>query len=84
MASRSKDNYLSTQFKRIAVRRGAKRAALAVAHTILVMMYHMLSRRTSYSDLGCTYFDHQNIQHVVRRSVNRLENLGYKVSLVPA
>ena len=84
MASRSKDNYLSTQFKRISVRRGAKRAALAVAHTILVMMYHMLSRRTSYSDLGCAYFDHQNIQHVVRRSVNRLENLGYKVSLVPA
>jgi len=84
MASRSKDSYLSSQFKRISVRRGAKRAALAVAHSILVIMYHILSRGTSYSDLGGAYFDQKNIQHVVRRSVSRLENLGFKVSLVPA
>ena len=44
MAARSKNTYLSAQFKRISVRRGAKRAALAVAHTILVTMYHMLAR----------------------------------------
>jgi transposase len=83
-ASRSKNTYLSAQFKRISVRRGAKRAALAVAHTILVTMYHMLARGTSYSELGGVYFDQRNVKRVVRRSVTRLENLGFKVSLTPA
>jgi len=84
MASRSKDTYLAAQFKRISVRRGAKRAALAVAHTILVTMYQMLSRRVGYHDLGGAYFDRANVQRVVRRSVTRLENLGFRVSLAPA
>lgn len=84
MASHSKNTYLSAQFKRISVRRGAKRAALAVAHTILVTMYNMLSRNTTYNDLGSAYFDQRNVQRVVHRSVARLENLGFKVSVVPA
>lgn len=84
MASRSKNTYLSAQFKRISVRRGAKRAALAVAHIILVTMYHMLSRGTTYNDLGNAYFDQKNVQRVIHRSVTRLENLGFKVSVVPA
>jgi transposase len=83
-ASRSKNTYLSAQFKRISVRRGAKRAAMAVAHTILVTMYHMLARGMSYNELGGAYFDQRNMKRVVRRSVTRLENLGFKVSLVPA
>jgi transposase len=83
-ASRSKNTYLSAQFKRISVRRGAKRAALAVAHTILVTMYHMLVRGTTYNDLGGAYFDQRNVKRVVYRSVTRLENLGFKVSLIPA
>ena len=82
-ASRSKNTYLSAQFKRISVRRGAKRAAMAVAHTILVTMYHMLTRGTTYNDLGGAYFDQRNVKRVVFRSVTRLENLGFKVSLVP-
>lgn len=84
MATRTKNTYLSAQFKRISIRRGAKRAALAVAHTILVTMYHMLARGTSYSDLGGTYFDQRNVDRVVHRSVARLENLGFKVSIAPA
>lgn len=84
MAARTKNTYLSAQFKRISIRRGAKRAALAVAHTILVTMYHMLARGTSYSDLGGTYFDQRNVQQVIHKSVTRLENLGFKVSIVPA
>ena len=84
MASRSKNTYLSAQFKRISVRRGAKRAALAVAHTILVTMYHMLARGMSYRELGGAYFDQRNVQRVIRRSVTRLENLGFKVSIAPA
>jgi transposase len=83
-ASRSKNTYLSAQFKRISVRRGAKRAASAVAHTILVTMYQMLARGTTYNDLGGTFFDQRNVKRVVHRSVTRLENLGFKVSLVPA
>ena len=84
MAARTKNTYLSAQFKRISIRRGAKRAALAVAHTILVSMYHMLARGMSYSELGGAYFDQRNVKRVVRRSVARLENLGFKVSIVPA
>ena len=83
MASRSKNTYLSAQFKRISIRRGAKRAALAVAHTILVTMYHMLARGESYNELGGAYFDQRNVQRVVHRSVARLENLGFKVSITP-
>ena len=84
MAARTKNTYLSAQFKRISVRRGAKRAALAVAHSILVTMYHMLARGTKYSDLGGTYFDQMNVDRVIHKSITRLENLGFKVSLVPA
>jgi transposase len=84
MASRSKNTYLSAQFKRISVRRGAKRAALAVAHTTLVTMYHMLTRGRSYIELSGDYFDQTNVRRVVNRSVSRLERLGFKVSLVPA
>ena len=84
MASRSKNTYLSAQFKRIAARRGAKRAALAVAHTILITMYHMLSRGMNYNDLGGAYFDQRNVQQVVRRSISRLEDLGFTVNVAPA
>lgn len=84
MAARTKNTYLSAQFKRLSVRRGAKRAALAVAHTILVTMYHMVSRGTSYSDLGGAYFDQRNVDRVIHKSVMRLENLGFKVSIAPA
>ncbi|MCX6000147.1 MAG: IS110 family transposase, partial [Chloroflexi bacterium] len=65
-------------------RRGAKRAALAVAHTILVTMYHMLAGGKSYIELGGDYFDRKNVQRVVSRSVNRIEQLGYKVTIEPA
>lgn len=84
MAARTKNTYLSAQFKRISVRRGAKRAVLAVAHSILVTMYHMLTSGTHYSDLGGTYFDRRNLDRLVHKSVARLENLGFKVTVVPA
>ena len=84
MASHSRDTYLAAQFKRISTRRGAKRAALAVAHSILVVMYHILSEGTNYRDLGSTYFDQRNVHRTVNRSVARLQNLGFKVSLIPA
>ncbi len=83
-AARTKNTYLSAQYRRIAARRGANRAAVAVAHTILVMIYHMLQRQLSYYELGATYYDERDKQALVRRTVRRLEKLGYKVNIEAA
>lgn len=82
-ASRSRDNYLAAQFHRIARRRGKKRAAIAVAHSILVIAYHMLRNRTEYRELGGDYFDKRNIERLQRTLVKRLEGLGFQVALEP-
>ncbi|MFQ5879627.1 MAG: transposase [Dehalococcoidia bacterium] len=83
-AARSRRTYLSAQYHRLAARRGGKRAVVAVAHTILVMTYHLLRDATVYRELGADYFDHRNREATMRRSVRRLERLGYKVSLEAA
>lgn len=83
-AGRSRDNYLSAQFRRLAARRGKKRAAVAVAHSILVIAFHMLRDGTDYHDLGGDYFDKRNKKQIQRGLVKRLESLGLKVSLEPA
>ena len=83
-AGRRKDHYLGAQYRRLAARRGKKRAAVAVAHSILVIAYHMIKRGTEYVELGGDYFDKRNRQQVQRRLVKRLEQLGFKVSLEPA
>jgi len=80
-AVRTRGTYLSVQYHRIAARRGGKRAIVAVAHTILVIIYHMLKNGTAYRDLGANHFDKVNEQAVVKRTVKRLEKLGYKVTL---
>jgi transposase len=82
-AGHMKNNYLSAQFRRLAARRGKKRAAVAVAHSILVIAYHMLNRGTEYVDLGGDYFDRRNEQTLQRTLVNRLERLGLKVTIEP-
>jgi transposase len=82
-ASRSKDNYLAAQFRRLAARRGKKRAAIAVAHSILVIAYHMLRDGSEYRELGGDYFDRRNKAHLQRHLVKRLEGLGMKVMLEP-
>lgn len=83
-AGRSRDTYLGAQYRRIAARRGKKRAAGAVAHSILVIAYHMLNRGTLYTDLGSDYFERRNEQQIKRQLVKRLENPGYKVALETA
>ena len=80
-AGRSKRTYLGAQFRRLAARRGKKRAAVAVGHTILVIVYHLLTEGSVYQDLGPQYFDARDRQRVERRLVHRLEALGYKVAL---
>lgn len=83
-ASRTKNTYVSAQYRRIAARRGANRAAVAVAHTILVIIYHILTRGTTYQELGANFYDERDKQAVARRAVKRLEQLGYKVAIEAA
>lgn len=82
-ASRTRDNYLAAQFRRLAARRGKKRAAVAVAHSILVIAYHMLRNGTEYRELGGDYFDRRNQAQLQRNLVKRLEGLGLQVTLEP-
>jgi transposase len=84
VASKTKDTYLAAQYRRIAARRGKKRALIALGHTILVIIYHILTERKPYHELGGRYFDQRERGQVERRLVRRLERLGYSVSLQPA
>lgn len=77
--------YLGAQYHRIAPRRGSKRAAVAVAHSIIVIVYHLLADDSAtYDDLGHSYFDRRSDHRLTRRLVSRLEGLGYAVTLAPA
>jgi transposase len=82
-AARKRDTYLAAQYRRLAARRGKNRAAVAVGHTILIIMYQLLTHETEYQDLGVQYFDERDRAAVERRLVRRLEQLGYAVSLEP-
>lgn len=82
-AARAKGTYLRDKFFRLKGRRGYKRAAIAIAHKILVAVYHMLSQQVSYNDLGDLYLDKLNKSHLTRNLVHRLERLGYSVTLTP-
>ena len=83
-ASRTRNTYLMAQYRRLAARRGRKKALVAVGHTILVIFYCLLTRPTLYHDLGPHYFDERDRRTFERRLVRRLEALGCKVSLDPA
>jgi transposase len=80
-AAKAKGTYLRDKFYRLKARRGHKRAAVAIAHKILVAIYHMFSHRVCYNELGDLYLDKLNKQHVTRNLVHRLERLGYTVTL---
>ena len=83
-AARTKGTYLAAQYHRLVGRRGKNRAAVAVGHTILIALYHMLRDGVTYEDLGPLYFDERDRQATVGRSVRRLEALGYRVTLETA
>lgn len=80
-ASRTKETYLASQYHRIAARRGANRAALAVAHSILTIAYHILKKKQPYIELGPNYYEERKRQTVVKQSIKKLEALGYKVTV---
>ncbi len=80
-AAHTKGTYFNAQFRRIAARRGPKRAAVAVQHSILTVIYHLLRDGLVYQDLGPKHFERLNTAHLTRHHVAKLEALGFKVSL---
>ena len=80
-AARTRDTYLSAQFWRLARRIGKKKAAIAVAHSILVICWHLLHDDVDYDDLGGDYFTRRNQNRQRDRLINQLHNLGYRVTL---
>lgn len=83
-AGRTKATYVGAQYRRMARTKGAKRAAVIVAHTLVVDLWYMLHRQQPYVDLGVEYFDQRDRERVQRQAVKRLEALGYQVTLKPA
>ena len=82
-AVRKKDSYLQAQFYRLRARRGAKKAIVAVAASMLTAIYHMLKDGTVYQDPGATFFDRRANRAQTKRLVARLHSLGYDVQLTP-
>ncbi|HEV8632788.1 MAG TPA: IS110 family transposase [Chloroflexota bacterium] len=81
--ARSRGSYLHAQYHRLARRRGKHKAATAVAHSLVVIIYCMLRDHRPYSDLGTDYFDQRDALLIRRHHVQRLEQLGYTVTLTP-
>jgi len=80
-ASHTKGTYLAAQYRRLSKRRGRKRALVAVGHTLLVIVYHVLKRGTTYAELGADFLDRLEPERLTRQLVKRLESLGHKVTL---
>ena len=80
-ASHVKNSYFAAQYRRLAARRGKKRALVAVAHSVLVVIYHVLKNNVEYKDLGPDYFDRLEPERMKRYLVRRLQKLGFDVTL---
>jgi len=80
-AARTKQTYLSAQFRRLTTRLGKKRALVAVGHSILVIVWHVLSKRRSYQELGGDYFDRRNEDVYRKKLIRKLEDIGLKVTV---
>jgi hypothetical protein len=82
-ASHTKATYLSAQYRRLARRRGKKKALVALAHTLLVMCYEVLRKGEAYRELGADYLDKLTPERRTQQLVRQLEQLGHKVTLEP-
>jgi transposase len=82
-AVRVKESYLQAQFQRLRARRGAKKAILAVASSMLTAAYHMLKNGVEYQDLGASHFTRRDREKIILRLVRRINDLGCQVQLVP-
>jgi transposase len=83
-ASKKRGTYLAAQFWRLVPRKGKKRAALAVAHSILILAYHIIKDGSTYQDLGGDYFDRRTKEATAHRLLRRLDDLGFKVTIQEA
>jgi transposase len=83
-ASVTKGSYYKALYHRMAARKGKKRAIIAVAHSLLVTGYLLVSTGRKYEDLGADYFDRIDRERLTKRLVKRLERLGHRVELQPA
>lgn len=75
--------YPGARYRRLAARRGKKRAVVAVGHSIVVVAHHLMRDGTDYADLGVLYFDRRDKEALERSLVRRLERLGNKVTVEP-
>jgi len=82
--SRNPHSYYAALYHRLSGRRGKKRAMVAVAHSLLVAIYHMLKEGTVHHDLGSDHFERLNREQIARRALRRLERLGYQVTIQEA
>jgi transposase len=82
-ASHKKDSYFQAHAQNLMRRRGRKRGLVAVAHSLLLVIYHMLQQGTEYRDLGRDFLDHLRSEHLVKFHVKRLQQLGLSVAVRP-
>jgi transposase len=77
------DSYFSAQYQRIAARRGKNRATIAVAHSMLIAIYHVLKNGIAFHDLGSSYYDNFNREHKINGYLKRLQALGWSPGIAP-
>lgn len=82
-AIRNKQSYFYSRYQRIAARRGGKRALIAVAHSMLIAIYHILKEKIPYCDLGANYYSGMNQEKLIQRNLRSLEKLGVEVIIQP-
>ena len=80
-ATHTKETYLAAQYRHLVKRKGKQRALVAVGHSILVVIYHVLAQRRSYQELGGDHFDRQHVERQRKQLIRKLEALGVKVSI---
>jgi len=80
---RKKDSYLQAKYHRIKRRRGSKKAAVAIARQLLVIVYHLLTRKEQYQELGSSHYKNQSIEIKKNKALKSLKKLGYEVVLSP-
>jgi transposase len=80
-AIRTKDSYFGALYRRICIRRGDKRAIVAVAHALLTVIYHRLLWQTPYQELGAGYYDQRDRKKASQRLIERLKQMGYEVTI---
>ncbi len=83
-ASRSKNTYLSVKYRRIAARRGPMKAIVALEHSILTAVWHMLADGECYADPGADHFTRLDPVKAKNSAINKLKSLGYDVTITPA